>query len=408
MLFERMLDQQTDILSHNRFSALRCCVIMPTYNNGGTLADVIRKVLVYTNKLIVVNDGSTDHTALILAEFPGVQVISKSANKGKGMALRSGFQVAREQGYHYALTIDSDGQHFPSDFHLFLDKIEQEPGSLIIGARNMNSENVPGKSSFGNKFSNFWFLVETGITMPDTQSGFRLYPIQAMKNLRFFTARFEFEIEVIVKAAWSGIPITSVPVGVFYEKGPERVTHFRPRIDFARISILNTWFVILAILWYKPRRLIMNFNAANIRKFMLKHFADPSESSVRKSVSVAVGVFFGIVPIWGFQLAAAILASVVLRLNKAIVVVAANISLPPMIPIILYLSVKTGELVTGRVVVLRFSGLNLDLVKANACNFYVYMIGASVLSVIAALIAGILTYFLLGINGRKGTADIHS
>ncbi|HEV7232266.1 MAG TPA: DUF2062 domain-containing protein, partial [Bacteroidia bacterium] len=323
-------------------------------------------------------------------------------------ALRTGFQAAQTKGYRYVLTIDSDGQHFPSDFHLFLDKIEQEPDSLIIGARNMNTENVPGKSSFGNKFSNFWFLVETGLNLPDTQSGFRLYPIQAMKQLRFFTSKFEFEIEVIVKAAWSGIPVTSVPIGVFYERGAKRVTHFRPRVDFARISVLNTWLVILAFLWYRPRRLILNFNAVNIRKFVQRHFADPSESSIRKALSVAVGVFFGIVPIWGFQLAAAILAALLLRLNKAIVIVAANISLPPMIPVILYLSVKTGELVTGREVVLRFSGLNIDLVKANAYNFYVYMIGASVLAVVAGLVAGILTYFLLGLPGRKGTADAHS
>src|SRR4051812_2511774 len=86
--------------------ALNCCIIIPTYNNQQTLADVINEVLLYTPHLIVVNDGSTDDTTAILSNFPAVHVIAYSPNRGKGIALRQGIAYAQEKGYRYAITMD--------------------------------------------------------------------------------------------------------------------------------------------------------------------------------------------------------------------------------------------------------------------------------------------------------------
>ena len=180
---------------------------MPTYNNAKTLAPLLENLQKLNAYIIVVNDGSTDETQNIIDEFAGIHSISYSPNKGKGIALRRGFRAAVSQGYQYAISIDSDGQHFAKDIPAFLDCLEKNPGPLIIGARNMDQSSVPGKSSFGHRFSNFWFRVETGIKLPDTQSGFRLYPVQRLQSMNFITRRFEFEIEVIVRAAWSGIPV---------------------------------------------------------------------------------------------------------------------------------------------------------------------------------------------------------
>src|SRR5436190_15709349 len=153
---------------------IETCVIIPTYNNAATLAGVIEDVARFTDHIIVVNDGSTDHTIAILNAYPSVQLISYSKNVGKGWALRKAFAYAAEKGYTHAITIDSDGQHFAKDLPAFINKIEEDPHTLILGARNMGQDSVPGGSSFGNKFSNFWFWVETGIRSPDTQSGYRL------------------------------------------------------------------------------------------------------------------------------------------------------------------------------------------------------------------------------------------
>lgn len=386
---------------NNRFSDLKCCVIIPTYNNQATIAKIITDTLAYTDKVIIVNDGATDSTPQIIKQFEStVTVIHQPQNYGKGMALRTAFKKALELGYHNAITIDSDGQHFPSDFELFLNKIQEQPDSLIIGARNMNSENVPGSSSFGNKFSNFWFWVETGIKLPDTQSGYRLYPIHKMRKLTYFTSRFEFEIEVIVKAAWKGIPVIPLPIQVYYAKGDERVTHFRPGKDFTRISFLNTYLVILAFLWYKPLRLLRGLSPGNIKAFLKKHFLSETESKTKKSVSVAVGIFFGIVPIWGYQLVTAILVAYLLKLNKAIVILTANISVPVMLPAILFASLKTGELVTGEVSTITFQNISLENIKLN---LYVYIVGAVVLSIVFSLFMGLATYLFLSLirNNKK-------
>ena len=105
----------------------------------------------------------------------------------------------------------------------------------------MEQEGIPGKSSFGNKFSNFWFKVETGITLPDTQTGFRLYPLEPISKMKLFTTKFETEIEVIVKLAWKNVKCIPIKINVLYDPN-ERVTHFRPLRDFTRISILKHLF----------------------------------------------------------------------------------------------------------------------------------------------------------------------
>ena len=232
------------------------CVIIPTYNNAATLGSVIRSVAACTPHILVVNDGSTDHTAEVIAAFPHLRHVSYSPNRGKGWALRQGFARARELGYRYAITMDSDGQHFAADLPAFMDQVEVVPDCLIVGARNMDQASVPGKSSFGYNFSNFWFTLETGIKCPDTQSGFRLYPVALYSRTRFLTRKYEFEIEVLVRSAWKGIPILWVPVKVYYPPKEERVTHFRPFKDFSRISVLNSVLVLITFFYIKPRQVL--------------------------------------------------------------------------------------------------------------------------------------------------------
>ncbi|MDI1356450.1 MAG: DUF2062 domain-containing protein [bacterium] len=386
-------------LLNEKFEHAKCAVLIPTYNNERTLKKVIEDSLLYTNHILVVNDGANDGTAKILSHYAEqITIITHPQNLGKGLALRNGFNKALEMGYHYVITIDSDGQHFPEDFEHFLDKLVHHPDSLIIGARNMNSENVPGGSSFGNKFSNFWYRVETGITLPDTQSGYRLYPIHKMRKITYFTSRFEFEIEAIVKAAWKGIPIISMPVKIFYAPAAERISHFRKNKDFARISLLNAYLVILAFCWYTPMRFFKGLTPKNIKSFIVKHFFSEQETILHKSSSVALGIFFGIVPIWGYQLISAIAAAYLLKLNRAIVILSANISFPPFIPFILIASLQMGELVTGDEAHITLSNISLENMKTN---LFTYLVGATVLAVSMALFMGLFTFLTLTLLSKR-------
>ena len=395
----------TDTLErHNavkeKFKQLKCCVLIPTYNNAKTIESVIISTLEYCNEVILVNDGCTDNTDEILLRYPQLTIITHKVNKGKGIGLRNGFKKAAELGFDYVISIDSDGQHFPKDFITFLNKVEEIPGSLIIGARNMSVENVPNKSTFGNKFSNFWFWLETGTSLPDTQSGFRLYPVQLLKKIWLFTTKFELEIEVIVKAAWRGIPVLSVPVSVYYAPEGERISHFKPSIDSTRISFLNTYLVILAALFWRPVTTIRKMTISNFKKIWKDEIVAANESAFKKALSVGVGLFFGIVPIWGFQFALAIIFAIYFKLNKVIVGLTAQISVPPMIPVVLFASVKTGEYVLNQKV-------NLDVHKLLTIetikNLYVYYIGATALSVVIGLAGFLITWLLLKIFGYRPT-----
>ncbi|MBN1157759.1 MAG: DUF2062 domain-containing protein [Bacteroidales bacterium] len=370
------------------------CVIVPTYNNCRTLGEVLKKLLSITKDVVVVNDGSTDQTADILATFSPLQVISYPDNRGKGFALRKGFTYALDQGYDYAVTIDADGQHRPENIISLVGEIQHEPDSLIIGTRDFQQVNLSRGSRFANKFSNFWFRFLTGIRLQDTQSGFRLYPIRLLETMRFYTTRFEFEFEILVRSAWKGIPIKSLPVAVSYPEGKERVSHFRPFSDFLRITLLNTVLVFIALLYIKPFYFIRYLRKDTILEFIKKQIIHTRDSMAKTTFSVMFGVFMGIVPIWGYQLVTAIALAYLFRLNKFIVIVASNISIPPMIPFILYASYVTGGWVLrmDQNILYRTSDITFEFVKNN---LYQYVVGSLVFAVIFALFSGLITYLLL-------------
>jgi len=236
-------------------SAKRLCAVIPTYNNGGTIGDVVRRTLAQCGDVIVVDDGSTDDTAAVLAAVEGITVVRLARNRGKGTALREGFRRALDMGFAYAITLDGDGQHYPEDIPLLVAAHRQHPEALIVGERRLEGVERSRGSAFANRFSNFWFWVQTGRRLPDTQSGYRLYPLRRLRGLRWLTARYEAELELLVLASWHGTPIVSQQVGVYYPPREERVSHFRPCADFARISLLNTVLCLLAVVYGLPLRL---------------------------------------------------------------------------------------------------------------------------------------------------------
>jgi glycosyltransferase involved in cell wall biosynthesis len=382
------------------FEQKQCCVIIPTYNNEKTLAAVINGVLEYTNQVIVVNDGSTDSTSHILSAFTNVDIVSYTKNKGKGFALRKGLRFAWEKGYKYAITIDSDGQHYVTDLPKFLEKLNESPNAIIIGSRNMDQSSVPGKSSFGHKFSNFWFRFETGINAPDTQSGFRLYPLEPLHKMIFLTRKYEFEIEVIVRAAWKGVEVTSVPIQVYYAPKETRVSHFRPFRDFTRVSILNTILVFYALLIVKPFKFVRSLNKKNIKEFYQKQILQSEETNSKIAFAIMLGLFMGVAPVWGYQMLIAFGLAHLLKLNKVLVIVASNISIPPMIPIILFASFKTGGLfIEANKLTLHYSsGINFEMIKDNLLQ---YLIGSLAFGVILAITMGLISYILLSLFRKK-------
>jgi len=375
----------------DRINQMKVCVIVPTYNNCKTLKRVLDSVLLYTSNIIIINDGSTDETAQILENYTQLVQIHFPKNSGKGLALRAGFKKAIELNYNYAITIDSDGQHFASDIPKFIDLLEKEEDALIIGSRNMMQEGVPKKSSFGNKFSNFWFWFETGIRLEDTQSGYRLYPLRQIPK-KYFTNKFEFEIEVIVRSAWKGIKVVNMPIQVLYDP-TERVSHFRPFKDFTRISILNTVLVVITLAYIKPRDFFRSLKKKGIKKFLIENILHGNDSNLKKSLSIALGVFIGISPFWGFQTVTVLFLAVVLKLNKAISFTFSNISFPPMIPLIIYGSLTLGgNFIHSDTPIFLDKSITFTDIKNNIGQ---YIVGSFLLATIMAITFGLLGYVLM-------------
>ena len=380
-------------------SEIGACILMPTYNNAGTLRNVLDRILEVvedSETVIVVNDGSTDETAEILSTYSDrIVLLDNGENKGKGFSLREGFRKAIELNFEHAVTIDSDGQHFPEDISLLVEKAKEFPGSVIMGSRNMEQDGVPSKSSFGNKFSNFWFKLETWVTLPDTQTGYRIYPLKPMRKMKFFTRKFEFEIEIIVRLAWKRVNFHPVPIRVKYDMD-ERVSHFRPARDFFRISVLNSVLVLGALLYYYPKKFFSLDTLRLIRDETIK----PQESNMRKALSLAFGCFMGIFPIWGFQLLVGIPLAVLFRLNKVLFIAAANISVPPMIPLIIYGSLIMGQQVVDGTID-HSSIFSLDDISHN---MFQYVVGAILLAIAGFIGTFTVSFVLLKILRKEPEA----
>ncbi|MDR3218679.1 MAG: DUF2062 domain-containing protein [Dysgonamonadaceae bacterium] len=383
---------------------LNICVIVPTYNNEKTLESLISGLKAYSETIIVVNDGSTDSTASILEGMENMVVCSYPKNSGKGYALQTGFRKALALGFDYAVSIDSDGQHYPSEIAVLLGAHSENPGAIIIGARNLHQENMPGKNTFANRFSNCWFWVETGLKLPDTQSGFRLYPLRLVANRHFFTRHYDFELEALVRSAWNGTPVISVPVKVHYPPDGERISHFKPFKDFTRISILNTFLVLIAFLWVKPFHFVRQINRETAKAFLSKHIFASTQSNRTITLSVMLGIFLGIVPIWGYQMLVAYAVAHFFKLNKAIALVASNISLPPMIPFILFGSYAAGALIFGNSFEFSLASINFKTIKQDIIQYFV---GSIVLAAAVSVVFGMITYLLLRIFRKNKKYSIY-
>lgn len=380
-------------------SDIQGCIIIPTYNNEKTLRRVVLEIMSIVPKesIIIVNDGSTDSTREILNEFENqVLILTNEQNKGKGFSLRKGFKKAIELGFENAITIDSDGQHYPEDIQLIIEKGYENKGAVIMGSRNMQQDGVPQKSSFGNKFSNFWFKIETWITLPDTQTGFRLYPLEPLRKMHLFTNKFELEIEVIVRLAWKNVKFEPVQIRVKYDPD-ERVSHFRPGRDFFRISVLNSILVTFALIYYYPKK----FLSIETLKLIKHEAIKPEETNLKKAFSIGFGFFMGIIPLWGFQLLIGIPLAVLFRMNKVLFIASANISIPPMIPLIIYFSLLTGQLfVQGNFEHSQLLDFSSAVVQNNIQQ---YFIGATVLALLAFIVGFVLSYLFLSAVRKNPT-----
>lgn len=246
LYMEKPIDQDT-LTQGSWRPELRTAIVIPVFNHGSTLAEVVSKAGNVHETVIVVDDGSTDLGTNMLAGL-GTQIIRHPVNLGKGAAILSGAKRARELKMSHIVTMDADGQHDPADFQHFSRMIERFPHAIIVGKRDLKEAAAPRSSRIGREISNFWLRVETGKKLGDAQSGFRAYPVSLFESLSLKERGFPFEIEVLVRAAWAGIELKDVNINAYYAEGKKRISHFKLFKDNVKLSRLNTRLFIRSLI----------------------------------------------------------------------------------------------------------------------------------------------------------------
>jgi len=219
-----------------RDSKVNAVFVIPVFDHAATLGRVVERALETGLEVIVVDDGSTDGSAEVARAIGEVTLIQHPENRGKGAALMSGLAAASRRA-DWAISVDADGQHDPGEAPRLIEAIPagDGPRPIVIGRREgMDSPNTPWKSRFGRSFSNFWIKAAGGHAVTDSQSGFRAYPLPETLQLAPRGRRFQLEVEVLVLARWKGLPAIEVPISVSYAPPDERVSHYRPFVDFWR------------------------------------------------------------------------------------------------------------------------------------------------------------------------------
>ena len=208
--------------------------VIPAYRAEATVGEVVRGAHTHCARVVVVDDGSDDDTGL-RARAAGAEVLRHAANAGKGAAIVTGLHALEAAGVGRALILDADGQHLPSQIPVLLAASDAVPGAIVVGVRQKEGHTIARLNRFGNWVADRLLRAIAGQALPDTQSGFRIYPVAATLALGTRGTRYDFETEVLLRAARRGMPLLGVPVEVYYPPVAERVSHFKPGRDTLRI-----------------------------------------------------------------------------------------------------------------------------------------------------------------------------
>ncbi|MDH5523889.1 MAG: DUF2062 domain-containing protein [Desulfobulbaceae bacterium] len=316
-------------------------VVIPVYNHGATLPAVVEAVIAAGWPVLVVDDGSSDEGLRAISDFD-CYLTQLPRNMGKGAAIMAGAREAQKLGYGRIITLDADGQHDPDDAVVLAERSAKHEGpAIIIGARRMIQETVPKSSLFGRDFSNFWVKLECGLDLADTQSGMRLYPVKELLQLNPGRLRYDFEVEVLVRAAWAGVAIDSVEISVHYPPRDERVSHFHKLKDNLRLTGLHTLLIGRRLIPWPHLKLVKQSTPRLREQLVVRHplktlkkICRENASPAGQAVAVWMGLFLGALPLIACHTLVIIYVTHRLHMNKVAAVAASQFCAPPVVPVL--------------------------------------------------------------------------
>ncbi len=315
---------------------IRPLIVIPVYNHAGSLRNVVVRALSVWSDVLVLDDGSTDDSAEVIKGLP-IHLVRHEKNRGKGAAILTAAKEAGRLGMTHMITLDADGQYDPADFSKFLPMIQENPLAIVVGKRILKNTRIPFSSRFYRHFSNFWFRVQTGSSLKDTQCSFRAYPVAVLAWLELHDKGYSFEKEILVKAAWAGIQFQEVDVSVYYPPPGEHISHFRFFRDTLARAVLNMRLTIMAIapipsrqfmpFENEPEKITIRYPLQSLRIFLRRKI-----SQSQLAISAGFGVLLGTLPLIGFWTLTILITASYFRLNKYVALVASQLCYHPVVP----------------------------------------------------------------------------
>ena len=382
----------------NKINMYKPLAVVPLYNHSKTLPAVIQDIKNFFNDILVVDDGSTDNAKDVLSAL-NVNCITHEKNQGKGQAILTAAKYAKENGFTHILTIDADGQHYAKDLFNLSKTAEQNENAIVIGKRNFDTENVPGSSVFGRKFSSFWARVQTGKKIVDIQSGLRVYPLIIFDYLKFHDKRYSFEVEVVIKSVWAGFSVIEENVDVKYPKAQERVSHFKFIKDNFRLSVLNTKLTVRAMIPYPHKKYIVNKDnqVVSLNPFkVVKAELKKNKSPYNLGISAVWAVFWGSLALPGIRTMILLFGMGYFNLNRPICLTLDKLAIPPFIPAI---AIEVGYFVRHGKWLTEFNLTTLGYQAPQ--RIWEWILGSLFVAPIFAVLVGLIV-FVLGKLVRRG------
>lgn len=326
-------------------------IVAPTYDNARTLPTILDALRAAKLPIIVVNDGCRDESGSILSSWNGI-VLTHSENRGKAAALHTGFHHARNLGFTHAITIDTDGQHDVNDVAPLLNLSRSNPAALVIGARSVGDP-IPAPSRIGRWISNTLIRLESGARVADSQSGLRVYPLNATLHLKHGAGRFGYETEIITRFAWAGLPILESPIHCIYEVEGGRTSHFAVGKDSAAAVLMHFGLLARSLFFIPPEKLGTSDQTGTMVERFLRWInpirvwrkirADHAERK-RFASSFATGIFIATLPPFGLKTVLCLLLSKWFKLQPVVVIGASSLNTPPIGTLLAAMSIVTGHL----------------------------------------------------------------
>ncbi len=387
---------------NSSFSTEHIWCVIPVFNNKNTVKDIVLGCRSYLQKVVVVDDGSTDTDISALFSGSDIEVLKHNNNKGKGQAILTALRHIETRGGRFMITIDADGQHYPRNLEKFIPLLQDDETSVIIGCRKFNGKNIPNSSRFGRKLANFWLRVETGASINDCQSGFRAYPVKHLLQLNMKGSHYDFEAEVLARAVWAGLYLKTVEIDVWYPEPNMRISSFKPFIDNFRISCMHTRLVGRRLLPFPHQKLVaapkkqVDFSLMRHPVKLLKKLLKENASPGGLAMSAAVGTFFAVLPLISMHSLVIAYVATRLHLNKIMALNIQHLCMPPFVPLIcieLGYYMRNGQWLTD---------VNLNTVFGQLpARLLEWLLGSLIVAPIAALLTGIIVFGAAQIFRKK-------